>query len=304
MTMPALVDVERLQVSYLTPRGTVAAICDASIEIGAGEAIGLVGESGSGKSTLARALAGLLPRTARIDEGRIVIDGRDVTRATRREWEALRGSPVAIVFQDPLSFLNPVMKVGAQIAESVARHDPSSNVAVRVIELLDVVKLPAACARSYPHELSGGMRQRVLLAIALGCRPRLLVADEPTTALDVTTQAEILALLDELRRALGMSLLLISHDLAVVSTACRRLYVMYAGYTVEVGDAQTLFSRPAHPYTAALLEAAHLARGPGGRFVSLQGDGRKSEQGCPFSLCCPRAVALCQSANAGSHRTR
>ncbi len=294
MTMPGLVDVERLQVSYLTPQGTVAAICDASIEIGPGEAVGLVGESGSGKSTLARALAGLLPRTARIDEGRIVIDGRNVTRATRREWEALRGSPVAIVFQDPLSFLNPVMKVGAQIAESVVRHNPSSNVAVRVTELLDVVKLPPACARSYPHELSGGMRQRVLLAIALGCRPRLLVADEPTTALDVTTQAEILALLDELRRDLGMSLLLISHDLAVVSNACRRLYVMYAGYTVEVGDAQTLFSRPAHPYTAALLKAAHLEREPGGRFASLEGDGRKSEQGCPFSLCCPRPVALCR----------
>jgi oligopeptide/dipeptide ABC transporter ATP-binding protein len=292
-----LVEVERLRVSYLTPRGPVPAVNDASLEIRHGEAVGLVGESGSGKSTVARALLGLLPRrTSRIDGGRILVDGLDVTQSTRRDWERLRGSPVAIVFQDPSSFLNPVMRVGRQIAESVIRHDPAVAAGARVAELLDLVRLPQGCARSYPHELSGGMRQRVLLAIALGCRPRLLIADEPTTALDVTTQAEILALLGELRLRLNMALLLISHDLAVVSSACSRISVMYGGYTVEGGTAEAVFARPAHPYTAALMQAAELARDGAGRFVTIADDRRgpvSGAAGCPFSASCPRAVDPC-----------
>jgi oligopeptide/dipeptide ABC transporter ATP-binding protein len=293
---PLLVDVDALRVAYLTPQGPILALHDANLKIGEGEAVGLVGESGSGKSTLARALLGLLPgRTSRIESGRVALNGVDVTKATPRAWERLRGRPVAIVFQDPLSFLNPVMRIGVQIGESVIRHDPAAGVGRRVAELFDIVKLPQGCDRSYPHELSGGMRQRVLLAIALGCRPRLLVADEPTTALDVTTQAEILALLDELRRRLGMSLLLISHDLAVVSDACTRIYVMYAGYTVEFGDAESVFTRPAHPYTAALMQAAAVARDDDGHFLTVEGDGRKPDDnvGCPFSPSCRRAVALC-----------
>jgi ABC-type glutathione transport system ATPase component len=215
-----ILSAENLRIGYRTRHGTVRAVADASLTIDEHEAVGLVGESGSGKSSLARAMLGLLPRPlATIDGGRIEIAGRAMTHADERDWERLRGAPVAIVFQDPLSFLNPVMRVGRQIAEGVARHGGAQ----RVEELLALVRLPASCADAWPHELSGGMRQRVALAIALGCGPRLLIADEPTTALDVTTQAEILALLRELRARVGMALLLITHDLAVVAAMCARL---------------------------------------------------------------------------------
>ena len=296
-TGPSILQVERLRVSYHSSRGVVRAIEDASLEVREGEAVGLVGESGSGKSSLARAVLGLLPpAVTRIDAGRIVIDGRDVTRATEAEWEQLRGHPVAIVFQDPLSYLNPVMRVGRQIAESVERHDPATPVAPRVAELLDLVKLPTSCTRAYPHELSGGMRQRALLAMALGCRTRLLVADEPTTALDVTTQAEILALLGDLRQRLGMALLLISHDLAVIASACERVHIMYAGHTVEAGERHAVFTRPAHPYTIGLLRAATAERDDEQRFPTIEGDVPNlsaSIDGCPFAPRCDEATDRC-----------
>ena len=195
-----------------------------------------------------------------------------MTRCSQTQWESLRGNPVAIVFQDPLSFLNPVMRIGRQIAESIRRHTPDMPVEARVGELLDLVKLPRAIARAYPHELSGGMRQRALLATALACGPRLLIADEPTTALDVTTQAEILALLRELREKLGMAMLLISHDLGIVASACERLYVMYAGRVVEWGRTRDVFGKPAHPYTVGLFQAARAARDAQGRFATIRGD--------------------------------
>jgi len=262
--------------------------------------VGLVGESGSGKSTLARAVLGLNPESsARIESGRIAITGRDVTRLSQAEWEDLRGNPVAIVFQDPLSYLNPVLRVGTQIAESVSRHTPELSLESRIAELLELVRLPRDAANSYPHELSGGMRQRVLLAIALACRPRLLVADEPTTALDVTIQAEILALLRDLRRRLGMALLLISHDLGVVASASERIYVMYAGRIVEWGPTAAVFAAPLHPYTAGLVEAAQAARNADGRFATISGDPpdlTKLGVGCPFVPRCARATALCELA--------
>jgi oligopeptide/dipeptide ABC transporter ATP-binding protein len=297
MSDAPILEVERLRVSYRAGDRIVHAIEDASLAIGAGEAIGLVGESGSGKSTLARAALGLLPeRVACIEAGRVAIAGRDVTHASPRDWESIRGRPVAIVFQDPLSYLNPVMRIGSQIAESVTRHDLGARVDHRVAELLELVALPAACAQARPHELSGGMRQRVLLAIALGCRPRLLIADEPTTALDVTTQAEILALLASLRQRLDMALLLISHDLAVVASACDRVAVMYAGHTVEWGDTASVFARPAHPYAAALIASARAARDPTGHFASIEGDMPDRSAtivGCPFAPRCPLATAQC-----------
>jgi oligopeptide/dipeptide ABC transporter ATP-binding protein len=295
-----LLKVESLQLSYRTKHGLVRAIRDASLEIGAGEAVGLVGESGSGKSSLALAVMGLLPaRASSIESGRILIAGRDVTRLSDRQWERMRGRPAAIVFQDPLSYLNPVMRVGAQIAESVSRHDPSENVAQRVDELLSLVKLPASCVRAYPHELSGGMRQRALLAAALGCRPQLLIADEPTTALDVTTQAEILLLLNEMRLQLNMALLLISHDLAVVSAACQRVYVMYAGYTVEWGRSDEVFSAPAHPYTQSLLRSAESLPDERLRFPTIEGnvpDPAEAIEGCPFAPRCAHRTETCSTA--------
>jgi len=299
--MANILELEALRLAYRA-RGTVAyAMNDVSLVVGEGEAVGLVGESGSGKSTLARATLGLTPRRiATIESGRLLIGGVDVTRYSEDQWQAMRGNPVAMVFQDPLSYLNPVMRVGRQIAESVRVHAAGApragSVSARVGELLALVKLPASAAEAYPHELSGGMRQRALLAVALGCGPQLLVADEPTTALDVTTQAEILSLIRELRERLGMALLLISHDLGIVASACDRIYVMYAGHVVEWGTTADVFRRPAHPYTVGLLKAAQAARNNEGRFATIAGDPPNLSElspGCPFTPRCPQARTEC-----------
>ena len=201
-----------------------------------------------------------------------------------------------MVFQDPLSFLNPVVRAGAQIAESVRQHDPKVAVAARCRELLELVKLPDSVLRQYPHELSGGMRQRVMLAIALGCRPRLLIADEPTTALDLTTQAEIMALLGSLRKQLNMALLVVSHDLGLLRWHCDRLYIMYAGRTIEWGGTATVIDRPAHPYTRGLIAASRLQRGSDGRFGALRGELSAHETllGCPFASRCGEVHAICR----------
>ena len=273
-TTAPLLQIEALSIEYQGQSGALRAVHEASLVVREGESVALVGESGSGKSTVARAALGLLPpRTARIVAGRLLIEGRDVTRYTERQWEGLRGNPVAMVFQDPLSFLNPVMRVGRQIAESVQRHDRAAHdVKARVAELLELVRLPAGTMRSYPHELSGGMRQRALLAVAVGCRPKLLLADEPTTALDVTTQAEMLALLRDLRQRLVMAMLLISHDLGVVWEECERVYVMLRSRIVESGITREVFRSPAHAYTAGLIKAARAARDADGRFETIEGD--------------------------------
>ena len=314
--MANILEIDSVRLAYRT-RGAVAyAMNNVSLAVAEGEAVGLVGESGSGKSTLARATLGLIPRSiATIESGRISIGGQEVTHFSEDQWQAMRGNPVAMVFQDPLSFLNPVMRVGRQIAESVRRHAPGLPLQARVAGLLSLVKLPAAAVDAYPHELSGGMRQRALLAVALGCGPKLLVADEPTTALDVTTQAEILALIRELRERLGMALLLISHDLGIVASACERIYVMYAGHTVEWGGTTDVFQRPAHPYTVGLLKAAQAARNAEGRFATIAGDPPNLAElspGCPFTPRCPLARAECPremppagpARNAGAQQVR
>jgi oligopeptide/dipeptide ABC transporter ATP-binding protein len=278
----------------------VRAIQDATVTVAPGEAVGLAGESGSGKSTLARAALGLLPvGIASITAGRITIASTDVTAYTPRQWEQVRGRPLAIVFQDPLSFLNPVMRVGDQIGESVRRHDPAMDTHSRCLELLELVKLDANVHRRYPHELSGGMRQRVMMAIALGCRPRLLIADEPTTALDATTQTEILALLRSLRSTLDMSLLVISHDLGLLRWNCDRVYVMYAGHTIEQGRTGDVLARSAHPYTKGLVEASRLRRLDDGRFATIGGDVpdlRERYRCCPFVARCAHAMQCCREA--------
>jgi oligopeptide/dipeptide ABC transporter ATP-binding protein len=293
----SLLIVDRLRLVYDGPRGSTVAVQEATLAVGEGESVGLVGESGSGKSSLARALLGLLPRNVgRIAGGTISIAGRDVTHLSRREWEKLRGQPMAMVFQDPLSSLNPVMRIGKQIGESVRRHDHGADLGKRIEELLGLVRLPAAVAGAYPHELSGGMRQRALLAIALGCRPAMLIADEPTTALDVTTQAEILALLRELRGKLGMALLLISHDLGVVADACDRVVIMYSGRTVEWGSTADTFVRPGHPYASALLAAGRVMRNEQGLFMTIEGEvGSGGGTGCPFAPRCPQVMPRCRS---------
>lgn len=293
-----LVEIKDLRLAYVGKKGVaVQASRGASLTIEPGESVGLVGESGSGKSTLARALLGLnQSEHTRIDGGSLIIEGRDVTRLSDKEWATLRGSTLSMVFQDPLSFLNPVMRIDKQIIESIRRHDRGTDVSERVDELLKLVKLPAAARRSYPHELSGGMRQRVLLAMALASNPKLLVADEPTTALDVTTQAEIMELLRELRQELGMAMLLISHDLGLVAQACERIYVMYAGRTVEWGRSENILEKPAHSYTRGLFDSARALRLPNGLFATIGGDvpnlAHKVE-GCPFRMRCPDVLPEC-----------
>jgi ABC-type dipeptide/oligopeptide/nickel transport system ATPase component len=264
-----MLELRGMRIVFRQNGGEVVAVRDASIEVWRGESVGIVGESGSGKSTLARAVVGLLAGgAAPIEAGEIVVDGRVIPHTA---LQTLRGATIAMVFQDPLSYLNPLMPIGRQIGESVRRHDPSAHARTRIAELLDLVRLPPACRLSYPHELSGGMRQRVLLAIALGCRPQLLIADEPTTALDVTTQAEILDLIRNVKAELNMALILISHDLGVVSTMCERLYVMYRGRIVERGALRDIFAAPRHPYTVGLLNADRAVRDEAGRFVTLAG---------------------------------
>jgi oligopeptide/dipeptide ABC transporter ATP-binding protein len=294
----SMLEVRSLALTYATQGKVVHALQDASLVIGKSEAVGVAGESGSGKSTLARAVMGLLPAgIARIVSGCIMVAGQDVTHYDQKQWTGVRGNPIAMVFQDPLSFLNPVLRVGDQIAESVRRHDPSADPVGRSSELLELVKLRREVRRSYPHELSGGMRQRVMLAIALGCRPRLLVADEPTTALDVTTQSEILALLRELRTTLDMSLLLISHDLGVLRWSCDRVYIMYAGHTIETGPTEHVLTRPRHPYTQGLIEASRLERGANGHFSTIGGDVPRLTQRfdlCPFLPRCHVSVDACR----------
>lgn len=247
-----------------------AAVRGVSFSVGASQAVGIVGESGSGKSTVARALIGLLPvPAARITSGRISIRGTDITNFTEAQWVKYRGNPIAMIFQDPLSYLNPIKKIGQQIAETVRRHSPGELVDRRTAELLDIVQLPRTVHHSYAYQLSGGMRQRVLIAIAIACRPAVLLADEPTTALDPTTQIEILKLIRSLRGQFGMSLVLISHDLEVVASECDYINVMYQGELVEAGPSRKIFTAPEHPYTDALLRCARAELTSDGRFVTI-----------------------------------
>jgi len=272
MNHPLLL-VSDLKVEYRIYKAAIPAIRHADIDVGHGEGVGIVGESGSGKSTLVRVLAGLLPATtARVTSGRMVFDGAAVRLDDAAAMQRLRGRGIAMIFQDPLSYLNPLMTIGRQIGEAVRLNHPAEAPVARARELLDLVHLPARCLGAYPHELSGGMRQRALIAIALACRPKLLIADEPTTALDVTTQAEILSLLKDLRREIGMSVVLISHDMGVVSELCDRIFVMYRGHTIESGRRAEILARPRHPYTRALVDAARSVKDTEGRFITLHED--------------------------------
>ena len=267
------------------------------LAIGPGESLGVVGESGSGKSMTALAVMGLLPEGA-ARSGSITFEGQALDEARQA---ALRGTRMAIVFQEPMTSLNPVLSVGEQIAETLRFHRGLGRRAARrrAVELLSLVEIPDAARRldSYPHELSGGQRQRVMIAIALACEPKLLIADEPTTALDATVQAGILDLLRGLRRGLGMAVMLITHDLGVVSDFADRVVVMYAGRTVERGPAARLFAEPAHPYTRALLAAIPRMRGPIGRLPAIPGTvppPYAMPPGCRFAPRCAHAQPRCR----------
>ena len=299
----ALLSVEGLNVTFTSPNGSAARVVeDVSFDVRDDETVGIVGESGCGKTATAMAILNILPGTGRIEKGSIVFDGRDLTALSERELGRLRGSEVALVSQEPMIALNPVFRVGWQLVEAVRRHHRVSRKAAssHAVELLRRVHLPdpEGIARRYPHELSGGMAQRVAIARALAGEPRLLIADEPTTALDVTVQAEILDLLREIQSDRGMAVLLITHDWGVVADLCDRVVVMYAGQVVERADLTTMFRRPLHPYTEALLASNLQHSTAGEQLPTIPGSVPKPGEwpsGCHFHPRCLYATANCRS---------
>jgi peptide/nickel transport system ATP-binding protein len=299
MSDAPLLTVRDLHVTYPSRGGPVPAVRGVSFDLGVGQTLGLAGESGCGKSSLAGALLRLLPRGTDVT-GEVLLDGEDVLTMKPGRLRAVRWTSLAIVFQGALHSLNPVQRVGAQIAEAIRLHDPRAKTAARVGELLELVGLPAARGRDYPHQLSGGQRQRVLIGLALACDPRVLVADEPTTALDVMVQAQVLALLEDLQERLGLAMMFITHDLSTLAVTCRRLAVMYAGRIVEEGPSAELLSGPQHPYTRALAAAFPVIGDPAFRMApaGVPGDPpdpRALPTGCPFHPRCPAAVEVCPS---------
>jgi oligopeptide/dipeptide ABC transporter ATP-binding protein len=293
----AIVEVEGLRVEFPGAEGPVRAVNGVSFSVPRGKTLGIVGESGCGKSMTLRALIGLVPQPGRIVGGSVSVDGRRIE--STKGLEALRGREIAMIFQDPASSLNPVQTVGAQIAEVLRVKLGLSRAAARAeaIRLLDRVRIPDARHRSaaYPHELSGGMRQRVMIAIALACQPRVLLADEPTTALDVTTQEQILRLLLELQDESGLSIVLVTHDLGVVEEVCDEVNVMYAGYVLERGTIDEVAGEPKHPYTKALVAAMPRIEDEG-RPAVIAGqppDLGQLPPGCPFAPRCPEVRPEC-----------
>jgi peptide/nickel transport system ATP-binding protein len=305
--MDALVTLSGLTVDFDTGKRVVRALYGVDLTISRGEAVGLVGESGSGKSVTWLAALGLLGDRARIG-GSVRLDGVELVGAPVRMLETVRGKRIAMIFQDPASALNPVHRFGRQIGEALALHRGQTGASARAeaLRLLDRVGIPAAARRldDYPHQLSGGQNQRVMIAMALAGEPDLLIADEPTTALDATIQAQILALLDELRRDGNMAMVLISHDLGVVAENCDRVAVMYAGRVVEEATADRMFGAPQHSYTQGLLDALPDLDGPRRRLAAIPGivpEPARLPPGCAFAPRCPRADAACALAPPALH---
>jgi peptide/nickel transport system ATP-binding protein len=296
-----LLQIRGLNTWFHTRRGIVRAVNGVDLTVDRGETVALVGESGSGKSVTAHSILRLVPPPGRIVSGEVLLDGTDLLRLGRRAMRAIRGARVAMVFQEPRTALNPVQTIGAQIVEAVRLHTSLSRRAAwaRAVELLELVQIPSPVQRAhdYPHQLSGGMCQRVVIAIALACEPALLIADEPTTALDVTTQNQILALLRDLQQRLGMGILLITHDLGVVAQVADRAAVMYAGRIVESGPTGPLFDAPAHPYTAGLLGALLREAEPGSFLPEIPGSVPlllDLPPGCAFAPRCAYASPRCR----------
>lgn len=297
----SLLEVENLVIRHALSTGVVQAVNGLSFRLDAGETLGIVGESGSGKSQTALALLGLLPQTAAVS-GSIRFEGRELIGLPRAGWDAIRGAQIGIVFQDPMSSLNPYLRIGTQLAEVLVQHRGCSESAALAesARMLDRVGIGDAARRlrQYPHEFSGGMRQRVTIAMALLARPRLLIADEPTTALDVTVQAQVLELLGELKAELDLGLILITHDLGVVAERCDRALVMYAGRAVETADTASLLADPQHPYTQGLLASRPRLRGPRPqRLHAIPGQPPNPialPPGCAFAPRCESALPVCR----------
>ncbi len=308
MTAKTVLDVSGLRVEFRSRRSHVTALRDVSFQLQAGKTLALVGESGSGKSVTSLAIMGLLPPNGSVSGGAITYAGRDgkstlLNATSKAEMRRLRGAEIAMIFQEPMSSLNPLFTIGDQIGEMLLLHSPLDRAArrKRVIEMLELVEIPAAASRvdTYPHELSGGQRQRVMIALAMVCNPSLLIADEPTTALDVTIQAQILDLMRRLQRELGMSILFITHDMGVVAEMADDVAVMYAGAVVEQGPARAVFGATQHPYTQGLLASIPVpGRAEGELLVPIPGAVpplHAMPPGCAFAPRCYRADAACDA---------
>jgi peptide/nickel transport system ATP-binding protein len=303
MTAEPLLSVENLQTQFRTEEGILRAVDDVSFTVSPGETLGIVGESGCGKSVTALSIMRLLAKNASVARGRIVFEDQDLLTLTEDEMRAIRGNRIGMIFQEPMTSLNPVHTIGEQIAEAVRIHQNASRSAARARakEVLRLVRIPDAerRLRDYPHQFSGGMRQRAMIAMALACSPQLLIADEPTTALDVTIQAQILRLMLELKERIGAAVLLITHDLGVVAETCQRVIVMYAGRIVEEAPVEALFDNPAHPYTRGLM--ASIPRGADRRrhrLPEIPGVVPSLTQpiaGCTFAPRCPLAIEACRA---------
>ena len=298
-----LLDVRNLSVSFRTYLGTIQAVRDVSFSIKKGECIAIVGESGCGKSITAQAIMGLIPHPpGSIDNGQIFFEGEDLLRKPKREMEKVRGKEIGMIFQDPMTSLNPTMRIGNQIMEGLIKHQKLSkeDAKGRAIEILNLVGIsdPEKRMAEYPHTFSGGMRQRVVIAIALACNPKLLIADEPTTALDVTIQAQILELMQKIQSKMETSIILITHDLGIVAGMCERVIVMYAGQIVEAGTVDQIYSQPKHPYTQGLLRSVpRLDRDKEQELIPIYGTPPSllnPPKGCAFSARCNHAMRICQ----------
>ena len=296
----AFLKINHLVVEYTSEGEVIHAVNDVSLSLRRGKTLGLVGETGAGKTTIAKAVMRILPeRSSRIPGGEIEFNGRDILSLSEKQMQKIRGEQVSMIFQDPMTALDPVKTMGQQIAEVVRLHNDVSKkeAAVRAEEMLELVGIPASRAGEYPHQFSGGMKQRVVIAIALACRPKLLLADEPTTALDVTIQAQVLRMINDLKRKLNTSMILITHDLGVVAQNCDDVSVIYAGEIVESGTKEDIFDHPAHPYTIGLFGSLPGMAVGEKRLHSISGlppDPTALPEGCAFWPRCPHAVEACK----------
>ncbi len=299
MSEKNLLEIKDLAIHYVTEDGTVRAVEDMSLEVGEGETLGLVGETGAGKTTTALGVMQLVPDPpGKIVNGEILFEGEDLLKKNKNELRKIRGNKISMIFQDPMTSLNPVITVGDQIAEVVKLHQNSNakEAEEKAKEMLEVVGIPAGRVNDYPHQFSGGMRQRVVIAIALACNPKLLIADEPTTALDVTIQAQVLELMKKLKDEYNTSMIMITHDLGVVAEVCDKVAIMYAGKVVEYTDKRRLFTTPKHPYTLGLFNSIPNVEEDEERLKPIKGlmpDPTDLPTGCPFHPRCPDATQEC-----------
>jgi len=297
-----LLEVNQLRVQIETQHGTVQAVRGVSFHLDEQETLAIVGESGSGKSISVKSIMGLLPKNGKIVEGSILLEGKDLAKYSERQMQSVRGSDISMIFQDPMTSLNPTMTIGKQIVEVLKEHRKDLSKAQmkeRALELISLVGIsnPEARFDQYPHQLSGGMRQRVVIAVALACDPRILIADEPTTALDVTIQAQILDLMRDLQKKIKTSIIIITHNLGVVANIADRVAVMYGGQLVETADVRDLFYETAHPYTKGLLASIPKASEKGSELTAIPGtppDLMEPPKGCPFAARCTKTMEVCR----------